>query len=818
MTQEIVVKSKETKTGVMFRIIKDGKFLFAEIPFNNYFYVRSPDWTLYKEDFAPLFGYAIKEVVEIGTFTKIIFSNNYMRQKIREWWEAKVPVFEADIKANKRYLINSNIKLHNEALPYLFYDIETDDRKPLNKDDSGRVLPGDAKILSFAAIDNFGKEYTQLLEEYTDEAEIKLLKYIIGCFSNYGIISGWNSEKFDMPYIKGRCDSLGISFDILEFVNHLDYMELFKKYDKKSRPSFSLNAISNEVLKDSKLDQPKGNGKVYNAWLTNPTYLLEYNKKDAELIYKINKEIAFIEVSMKRAENAHCHVRNTFHNSDSGDFLILRKCLMKGLVMPSQPNEEEKAKRKKMPNIGGGFTTCYYPGFHESIEIFDFKSEYPSMIESFNISPETFVEVIYDHKMAEQIDKEKFCVTPCDTNIDRGKETFHPYRVYRKDIEGVIPAVVRELVEKRDTIKYPMNKYKNEFNKDGTPNPDYNPSKYKALYLEQYALKTDGNSIYGILAFPMARYFQWHLGDSVTTSARATLKACNAMITQYGCSIIGGDTDSTFVKLNGKDIEEVNKLYVDFLDSWAKKWGARVNKLVFEHEKTYAPMFFVAKKNYAYCENGKIGIKGLQCIKADTNKFAAKLQKDFVMDVMQFKYSEEEWRQNIDNIYNKVYNQQLTSEELILIKALTQMPKDYAGFIIDKKTGSPKIKRDGTTQEKSIPAHVRLAERLIESGEEVYPGSKIKYIVIKDKPILAISPAEFEKREGVFKYKAKKIGWMDYSWSETYDANYYWKRIMKPLIKVVTSYHKELPDWSWNLSASELKKLANNDTDEEDEE
>ena len=104
-----------------------------------------------------------------------------------------------------------------------------------------------------------------------------------------------------------------------------------------------------------------------------------------------------------------------------------------------------------------------------------------------------------------------------------------------------------------------------------------------------------------------------------------------------------------------------------------------------------------------------------------------------------------------------MFNQKLTSAELLLVKALTKMPEDYEGYIIDKKTGEHKIKLDGTTQKKAIPAHVKLASRLLEKGIDLFPGSKIQYIVIKDKPILAISKEEYDKGQGIFKTKSKKI-------------------------------------------------------------
>jgi len=499
----------------------------------------------------------------------------------------------------------------------------------------------------------------------------------------------------------------------------------------------------------------------------------------------------FIEVSMKRADNSGCHVVSTVNNSDSGDYLLMRGYKQAGIIMPSQPTKEEVIERIKQGKIGGGYTTCFKPGFHKDVRIWDFKSEYPSAIQTWNISPESYVETIHNENDAASIDKEKFIVTPHDYE----KGTYHPSRVYKKE-QGVIPKVVKGLVDERDKIKYTMKEFKKS-----------DPDKYTQLYLEQYALKTDSNSIYGILAFPQSRYYSWELADSVTTCARATLKACYKEIEKWGCEVIGGDTDSSFVLLKGHDVTDIDNKFVDFLKIWADSCGCINNKLVFEYEQIFEKMLFVGMKNYAYIQKGDITIKGLAAIKSDSNPFAAKLQKKFIHQVLTDNYNETEWADNIESIYNKVYNQELTSAELLLVKALTKMPKEYEGPTIDSKTGQPKIKADGTIQMKSVPAHVKLAERMMNSGSEILPGHKVQYIVVKDKPILALSQEEYAKGSGTFKYKHKKQGIIDYEWEGGYDTLYYWIRIMKPLITVVYTYHKKLPDWGFNLTQGQLNKI-----------
>lgn len=1093
---EIIVKSQETRSGVQFRIIKNGKYLFANIKFMNYFYIKTSDYQLHKDDFYNIFTFCIEKTEHIGQFTKIILSNNFMRYRVKTFWDERCQTYEADIKANKRYLLDHDLKLNNEKIPYTFYDIETDDRIPLKNDERGLVVVNEnARILSFSGVDYKGEKFSLLLKSETDEDERMLLTKIIEYFSNYGIISGWFSERFDMPYIKQRCDTLGVNYTILDYINHLDYKELFIKYDRKSRDSYSLNAISNEVLHEGKLDQKKGEGAIYNTYKENPDYLLKYNIEDSNLIYKMNLILMFIEVSMHIVNLTKCHVRSAMHNSDSGDYLLMREYTNANVIMVSKPTKEQLEIRKQEARISGGFTRCLIPGYHEKVEVFDFKSYYPWTIATFNIDPMTFVEKL--GMETKESDFPDYIVTPSNFNEER--QSFHPRRLYKKEM-GVIPKVCLKLVAERDKIKYSMKQYK-----------ESDPDKYKQMYLHQYcfhpktqiltcngikylkdvklgeqvysinpktlnielkpvtdiytrnykgrmfhyknklfklrttdsheylvsqnfknlqkiqakefdnhryeiplhnkmklkegdkllsyligwyisegysnntqcvicqsfsanpiyyteiknllillnikfgetkkrdrfylrdakikkflsqfginshskklytdwvyqygneeaiqntlykgdgskyhkkystvskqlaedylqlmyrlgyratisrrktkskcylirhstikrwkirrknyqweyyegkvhnltvkdnhtvlvgenggflwagqSLKTLSNSVYGVISFPSGRYYNWDVGDTVTTCCQAIIKKSYEKLQEWGCTVIGGDTDSTFVILNGQKAEDINQKFKAYYIELAKEWNVDKPYINFEHEKHVSPMLFVKKKNYAYKEtNGEIVIKGLECIKADANPLAATLQKTFIKDVMHKKVNALEWEQKVEELNNRVFNQGMTSEELILSKAISKMPSEYEGYVIDKKTKEPKIKADGSLQKKAIPAHVKLAQRLIDKGASIYPGSKIHYIVIADKPILAITLKEFLKGSGNFTHKHKKLGEYLHEWEGEYATKYYWLRVIKPLIKVVLVYYDSLPDWNFGLTQTEMNKIKN---------
>lgn len=794
---DVIIKSQETRTGVRFRILRDGKYLFAEVPFQNYFYIKFVDYEQNENEFLTKWNRNLISKCEVvGQFVKIYLSNNFMRTQIKDWWEERCKTYEADIKANKNFLLDKNIKLYNEEIPYCFFDIETDDRLPMKKDERGLVMSNGQRILSCSFYDYKGVSCVYDLKAENDESEKALLTAIIQKLAQYGIIAGWNSVRFDMPYIKQRCDALGIGYKILDYVNHLDYMEIFKKYERKTLKKYSLSFVSMYVLKRDKVDQKKGKGAIYDTWQSDREHLKKYNLEDSKLLYDINKERLFIEVSMHRANNATCHPQSTMNGSDSGDYYLMKRYRRKSFIMPSKPTRAEVEERKKRGKIGGGFTNCFCPGFFRNARVWDFKSMYPSVVNTWGISPETYVASV---NKVEGNDYSQYFITPC--NFDT---KFHPYRLYKKE-KGIFPEAAKELIAERDKIKYRLTP---ELKKS-------DPILYRRLYLEQYALKVDANTyFYGLLSFPPGRYFNWEVADSVTSSCQAMIKECYNKLGEWSCTVLGGDTDSTFALLGDNvTVEKVDQLFREFFDEWVKQWNIEEHSLVFEYEKNFETFLFVKKKNYAYKMYNEITIVGMEAIKSDSAVVGAKMQEEFIHAILNDNYKEEEWREKINNINNRVFNQQLTTAELTLIKALTKMPEDYKGNIIDGKTGQPKIKADGSVQMKSIPAHVKLAERLINKGIDLYPGSKIEFIVVKQKPILALSPEEYEAKSGVYQIKSRKKGIINFEFSGHYDAEYYWLRSIKPLIKVVNAYYSKLPEWDWAITNSQMKKIIEKDDD-----
>lgn len=779
----IIIKGSETREGVMFKLLENGKITFKEVPEKVYFYVEKGfDVSHFNQVFSNVTK--IEEIDEAKY--KIILENNFLRNKIRNYFEdLGIKTYEADINAVKRFLLtHQEIELFNIHNSKLFFDIETDDRTPLLKDEKDSVIANTA-ILSFSAIDSEGKEYREInkSKEEPTEKEYELLLKIREILRLYGITSGWNSQLFDDPYLEQRFKYHGIPFNN-EFINRLDYMIVYKKNTRHSLRSYKLNAVGNYELKEGKLDQKKGNGEVYKRWKNDPSGLLDYNFQDALLLKKLDDKLGFIKIHEMIGDISHCFIKDTIWASDFGDYLVMNECSKRNLIMPSIPTKEEKEKRRwSAIKIGGGFTRCFKPGFYDEINVWDFSSAYPEFIKTFNISFDTFLGNVNDLSLEEvnEFKRKEYLFTPEDDSDGR----YHPQRIFNNEFQGVIPTVVQGLLDTRNKIRR-AETYKKI--KENTPAADF---KIHPLYLQQYSYKVAANSIFGLVAFPNTRFYNYHVADSITTSVRACIQMVYQKLEEeLECVVLGGDTDSTFVDTRKSSFtkEQIDEKIAEYINIWVKQFNVKDHYIKMSWDKLMKPFFFVMKKNYAYKEGNSIVIKGLEAIKSSTNSLASEIQREIIEDIMNYQFSKQKWNEKITKIRNFCFEQKLYKEHLLMSKQLTKTPASYEGYIIDKKTKRPKIKNDGTLQEKTIPAHVKLAKELMLNDSTIGIGSKIRYIVKSQKPIEAINYDDWKSEDG-------------------YDTEYYWERIAKPIMKVLYAYDKEyFNSFDWKLRPSKTRK------------
>lgn len=764
-----LIKAKETEKGIIAKFRDDNdKTYFKTIPFLNWVYVKNSD-----VDLIPDSAYQyISEIVRDNPFngySAIYLNNNFDRRLLNfRLMQEGITVYENDINAVKRFLItNQTFNLNPSNLKYVFYDIETKDDGILKTDDKGYII-AERPILSIAYKDYNGKTLFLKNNDQEDilKGEAELLRSHKRIIEQYDICLAWNGYKFDDAYIKQRNIFHNISNEYLEFINLLDYMEIVNK-NIRDLESYSLEYVSQKFLNEGKKDiGDKGRGVIYKSWLDSfegDDKLQQYNEQDVNLMYKLEKKLNLLNIHKKEAEIGHCFIQDTLHNSDICDYIILNKFYQRGEISPSKPSRIERENRKK-DRVLGAEVFCESPGIYDNVFVFDFKSFYPSTIAMCNICVTT---LLHEH--------EDDCITiPANTMIKNGERIKVSEKYFSTKKQGIISEIAKWLIETRDKKKYEKFKYINS-----------DPDKYKELQLFEKAIKNVANSLYGALAFNNFRYYNYEVASAITQFCREIINRSKQFAEQEGYKVIQGDTDSLMFIGDNHEILE-NKFKQKF-DEWSKEMGIKNHLIKFEWEKTFHRMISVKKKNYAALSEiiddkekstGKfeINITGLECVRRDTNPLGKELQFELIEDVLYNRFNKRKFLNKIDKIINELNNKTIDYKYLIMSNRLTKQLNEYGKDVIDSKTGDKKITKDGKVQVAAIPAYVKLAKRLMAEGKEIFIGDNITYIVKTSKPVIeAITVEEYLK-------------------TLEFDKNYYWQRIIKPVIKVLNVCYPDVVD------------------------
>jgi len=786
-----IIRGRETATGLRLKV-RDGELLkFEDIRFQNYFYIEK---TIYEENIMTIKNEIkyIAKIEEFGDYIKVYFKDNNDRYKLKSKFELSgITLMEADIQAHKRWLIDckGEQELNSTEMKWLKYDIETKDDSPLEKDMRGSIIAREP-ILSIAYEDIDGNKHWIKNENLEDpvSGEVELLRFHMKILQHYDIISGWNSYRFDDTYIKQRNELHQIDNTPWDFINQLDYMELVKKNLFPRLPSYALDNVAKDILKDEKIHvMEKGNGGILNLWkksFEGDDTLEKYNMKDVELMVKLEKKFGFIKLHMTQCDYVNCFIQETLHNSEIWDIMLLQDYRKNGLVAPTKPNDEEKERRNKYCNVAGAYTFCLNPGVHNNVVVFDFKSFYPTTVDGANICVTTLIS-----KEEAEAKGISYTTIPADVHTikvgSKSVDTKFEEKYYRTDIRGVLADRMGELIALRDNAKTTKWQYK-----------ESDPEKFMKLESEDWNYKTLGCSGYGVVGQKIFRFFVEDVANSITQFCRYIIKECVKIAERNGFIVIQGDTDSIMFK-NEKNLitkEELEIEFADYFDEFAKKQNmcskmfthknlkgeGTVQKphfIIFEYEKDFDRMISIMKKNYADLkvsrdtEGNQIGepnvsITGLECIKKDTNELARIYQKRLIEEVLYENQDVDKFLTELKGIKNQLINNEMDPKYLVMKKSINKNMDEYGKPMIDSKTGLPKINKNGEMRYAPIPAHVKLAKRLMEEGKDIYTGDQISYVVQETGPIVAITPEEYAK-------------------GSDYDREYYWERIITCIMKVL---------------------------------
>ncbi len=618
---------------MLFGKLENGESFVTINEFKPYFYIRKDDLDKAKKTKDEFDVEEIKfKNFDNEEVVKIIVNTPADVPKLRDKFkDKKIECYEADIRFPYRFLIDNEIHgcveikgdyesndqvdrvfkdpeikptSYNPKLNVLSFDIETD-------------LTGETIFCISIYTEKFKKVFIisnkklKNAENCKDEEELleKFKEKVIELDPD--VITGWNFIDFDfnvlqkkfrqyrIPFVLGRDNSnvrLRITQGFMsdskaEVVGRavLDGMHLLRN-SFISIADHKLETAGQKYLGLGKL--LTGENRCYeinDLFKKDQQKLVDYNLRDAELVYKILESSKILELTIKRSMITGLPLDRVSGSIAAFDFLYIKEARNRKIVCPSGKFEERGTRTL------GGYVKEPVPGIYDYICVLDFKSLYPSMMRTFNIDPYSFVD-------------------NC-----KGKDLIKaPNGACFKNQDGILPSLLKKIWEERDIAR----KKKDE--------------------LTRYALKIQLNSMYGVLASPNCRFYNTKIANAITHFGHHLLKFTHKLIEEKGYKVIYGDTDSNFVVSNAKNLKEAEKIgeeLQNFVNEYYKKHIKkeynRESVLELEFEKCYSTFFMPklrngeggAKKRYAgLLKDDKIEFVGLEIKRGDWTDVAKKFQ------------------------------------------------------------------------------------------------------------------------------------------------------------------------------------------------
>jgi DNA polymerase elongation subunit (family B) len=433
------------------------------------------------------------------------------------------------------------------------------------------------------------------------------------------IITGWNIEFFDIPYLINRIMRVhGISMarklspwnilndSMIEFMGReqqvyvpvgitvLDYMQMYKKFGNAIQESYSLDHIAFVVLGERKLDYGEY-GSLAGLQVGNWQMYVDYNIRDVELVERIDMKLKLIELVYAIAYDAKVNYQDTFTTVRAWDVIIHNYLMDRNIVVHQLKIANDDR------GILGGYVKDPQVGMHQWVVSLDLNSLYPHIIMQYNISPETFngwLDGVDECWEKEEAERRLIRVLDGDLNRYHDDIVKHDVAVaanlttFRRDKTGFLPALMQKYYDERVTYKEKMIEAGKAY-EVATGEEKEQLGKDKARYNNfQMAKKLQLNSAYGALANKYFRWYRNEFAEAITSSGQLTTRWIERKLNTYLNKafstvdvdyVIACDTDSVYIKadkfiaLAGKEmtkeqeVEYLDKVCVKVLEPYINK-------------------------------------------------------------------------------------------------------------------------------------------------------------------------------------------------------------------------------------------------------
>ena len=608
-------------------------------------------------------------------------------------------------------------------------------------------------------------------------SEQELLNDFMGwwCNNTPDIVTGWNCNLYDIPYIARRVNRVlgekwmkslspwnkvnereiviqgrtNISYEVVG-VSILDYMDLYKKFTYTNQESYRLDHIANVELGQRKLDHSEFD--TFKDFYTHGWQkFVEYNIIDVELVDRLEDKMKLLELAVTMAYDAKVNFEDVYSQVKMWDTLIYNYLAKDNIVVPP------KRTSRKDEKYAGAYVKEPVPGLYEWVVSFDLNSLYPHLIMQYNISPET----LQDHKhptatvdriLNQQLDLSDLC----------GQTVCANGAMYDTRTQGFLPKMMQRIYDERTIYKKRMLQAKQSLEHAKTPAETLALQKDVAKFNNiQMARKIQLNSAYGAIGNQYFRYYNLANAEAITLSGQVSIRWIEGKVNHYLNKllktedhdyVIASDTDSIYICLDllvrsvfaGKDVSKERIVsFLDaackerlepFIDKSYKELASYVNayeqKMFMKRETIANKGIWTAKKRYilnAWDVEGvrflepKLKIMGIEAVKSSTPGPCRQRIKDALKVIMNG--TEEEVQKFISD-FRKEFNS-LPPADVAFPRGCNNLGKFSSPTIIYTK---------------GCPIHVRGAllynfhikkNNLTHKYPLVQNGDKIKYVYLK---------------------------------------------------------------------------------------
>lgn len=557
---------------------------------------------------------------------KLEFDDNKSFREAAERYRSQgEKVYESDISTEAKVLSKHYYGKEIGKLNTTFFDIEVDFDK--TKGFAGPEDPyapinavaiyhqHEDKMIVYAVpppgqtwtIDMIPQELQDLAEVVLCSNEKQLLRLMLEEFQNSDVISGWNSEGYDVPYVYERLkrvlgetaanklsfegarnprykeikDQFGTTRQRLDIFGrvHIDFMQLFFKFEPGGRDSYALEAVADEELDG--MEKLHYEGSLADLYRNDFLHFIRYNVRDCEILKGLENLKGYMMLAVMLSHMDATRVEDVLGTIKITEAAIINYCHHTLNKRVPDTNRDVDTSGGK---FGGAFVLLPQAGLHDWLASIDVTSLYPSSMRTINISPDTLVGQLinYSDDYEKLLRNSGEYITARFEDGSESEMTTDEWQTYLKEKryavsgfgtifdqnkQGFIPALLKFWFEERKKYKAKAAEAKTEYKclkEAGDPRWREVEDQYKFFDKTQNIFKLKLNSTYGACGNRFFKFYDIRLAESTTKTGREVLmhmarkigESLEGAYSYPNGSVIYGDTDSCYFKTHASDVEE----------------------------------------------------------------------------------------------------------------------------------------------------------------------------------------------------------------------------------------------------------------------